>query len=419
MSSFSYIHSADLHLDTPFTGIGERDPVLGKRLKEATFDSFDSLIELCVGKKIDFLLIAGDIYDNRNQSIRARLAFRDGMIRLKKAGVEVFAVCGNHDPLEYRSSIKLPDNVHLFGHENVTPYIYKTYNGEEVAISGISYKKKFTSDNLVHRFPPPVRGIFNIGLLHCTLGGMKSDKAHAPCSLDDLKASGHDYWALGHIHERRVVCKTPFVIYPGNIQGRSIKETGPRGCYHILVEDRRIVTYDFHPLDTVRWHSLTVNCQGIEDIGELKKSILEKIESTVNNDEDRGSICRIVLEGKTGLFSELSDGQSLSGLEESVRQSLVDREDFTLLQGVENRLGLHIDLNQRSKEKDFTGELLRTAETVKKSSDFNEIKELFKKLYNLKELSGIVKMPHDNEIAEMVDSAAMLCVDLLDRNKNQ
>ena len=100
MNAFRFVHTADLHLDSPFLGIQEVNEHVAGELREATFRTFDRIVELCLKRHVDFLLIAGDIYDSRDRSLRAQLRLRDGLRPLSEAGIPTFIVHGNHDPLD-------------------------------------------------------------------------------------------------------------------------------------------------------------------------------------------------------------------------------------------------------------------------------------------------------------------------------
>ena len=73
-----FVHAADLHLDSPFTGIRATAPEnVAQALYSATFDSYQNIVDLCISERVDALLVAGDIYDGRGpQSARPALLHR-------------------------------------------------------------------------------------------------------------------------------------------------------------------------------------------------------------------------------------------------------------------------------------------------------------------------------------------------------
>ena len=142
MSNFSFIHAADLHLDSPFATLSPNNPDLAAMLRSGTFEAFDKVMQLCLEKRVDFLLVAGDIYDGADRSLRAQVKFRDGLKRLSEAGIRSFVVYGNHDPLDgWSSTLEWPPSVHLFGDHVETLEVKR--NGSLLAcIQGISYPKR-------------------------------------------------------------------------------------------------------------------------------------------------------------------------------------------------------------------------------------------------------------------------------------
>src|SRR2546422_10321758 len=109
MESLRFVHAADLHLDSRFRGIGRARPALRDRLQSATLGALERVVDHTISVKADFLIIAGDIYDSRDRSLRALVAFRKEMERLAERNIPVFAVHGNHGPLKGgRRGVELP-----------------------------------------------------------------------------------------------------------------------------------------------------------------------------------------------------------------------------------------------------------------------------------------------------------------------
>lgn len=258
MKAFSFIHTADLHLDSPFRGIYEINEDLSSELTEATFKTYNKIIDLCLEKNVDFLLISGDIYDGADKSLRAQLRFRDGLKRLATAGINVYIVHGNHDPLDiWSANLDWPENVHIFNKKTVEKLSVKK-DGEEVAqIYGISFQKKLVESNLAQEFPKiseSEKSLFTIGLLHCNLGTNTGHEPYAPCSKKDLIDKNFDYWALGHIHKKLIIRdEYPLVVYSGNPQGLHPKESGAKGCFFVNVDESGAPTLEFIEVDSIRW----------------------------------------------------------------------------------------------------------------------------------------------------------------------
>ena len=220
MDAIRYIHAADLHLDTPFQGLSRETAQgghLARLLHDATFTALERLFGFCEAEKPDFLVLAGDIYNQENYSVKAQLRLRDGCERLNRLGIRVFLAHGNHDPLDSRlNAVEWPDNVTVFGPEPERHLLEK--DGRPLAVvHGISHARAREGRNLARFFQRDARyDCFQLGVLHCTVEGESKADRYAPCSLDDLKSAGLDAWALGHVHERRVLSEAPFIAYPGN-----------------------------------------------------------------------------------------------------------------------------------------------------------------------------------------------------------
>ena len=193
---FSFVHCADLHLGSRFWGVRQTDTKLGDRLYKSTFESFSRIVDI-TKEKADFMVISGDIYDELVETPRTRAFFASEMERVEK---DCFIVTGNHDSVHgWSDSIPYPPNVHQFGKDPETLTV--NVRGMEVEITGVSYSGNHTNENLASKLKGK-QGIFTIGVVHCSLSSMGAGDGYAPCSEEDLKGRGIDYWALGHIHKK-------------------------------------------------------------------------------------------------------------------------------------------------------------------------------------------------------------------------
>jgi DNA repair protein SbcD/Mre11 len=318
---FSFVHAADLHLDTPFTGLCHLPERVLRQIKDSTFLAYDRLIDFCIEHCVDFLLIAGDIYDSSDRSLRAQLHFREGLVRLAEHGIAVFIVHGNHDPLDgYRAALDWPSSVHFFSGKEVESIPFIKEGKEAARIYGMSYPTSKVTDNIAKKYQKMPGTNLNIGLLHANVGGVSTHSNYAPCQLDDLVQSQFDYWALGHIHVRQVLrAAHPAVIYPGNIQGRNRKEAGEKGCYLVSVSDQGEMQYSFHALDVVRWLELELDltdCLTEEElIGKMDQAVGTGRESA----GDRPVIMQLTLTGATPLTPLLMQDAFLEDLAEQFR----------------------------------------------------------------------------------------------------
>lgn len=302
---FRFIHAADLHLDSPLRGLAAREGASPETLLGASRKAFEALIDLAITEAVDFVVIAGDVYDRDWRGYETGLFFRRGMTRLDAAGIPVYLISGNHDAASVITrKLSLPDNVRQFSSrspETVEPDRWP------VAIHGMSFPNRKVSENLVPRYPDPVSGKFNLGLLHTSLAGCGEEHdTYAPCSLAELIAKGYDYWALGHIHQPQVLHQNPWIVFPGNLQGRHIRECGARGCRLVVVDDHgKVADCQWHALDVARWGEVRVDLAGAESIESLLPRIRAAMGEAVELAEHRLLALRLVLEGTTPLHASL------------------------------------------------------------------------------------------------------------------
>ncbi|NLT72241.1 MAG: DNA repair exonuclease [Verrucomicrobiaceae bacterium] len=301
---FRFLHTADLLLDSPLRGLRSRDEEGVEALLGASRKAFEALIDLAISEAVDFVVIAGDVYDRDWKGYETGLFFRRGMARLDAAGISVYLISGNHDAASVISKqLSLPENVHVFPSKKPAT---EQPDAWPVAIHGMSFPNQAVDENLVPRYPTAVAGKFNLGLLHTSLAGGEGHDTYAPCSVADLLGKGYDYWALGHIHQPRVVHEDPWIVYPGNLQGRHIRECGPRGCRLVTVDDSLAVAVcDWHSLDVARWAEQKVDFGGVASFEEALPRLRAAMGEAVEAAEDRLLALRVVVEGVTAINGAL------------------------------------------------------------------------------------------------------------------
>ena len=304
MASFRFLHAADIHLDSPLKGLAGQDGNAAERVRTATREALDQLVSLTIEEQVDFLIIAGDLYDGDWRDYKTGLFFAGQMGRLNASNVPVYLLHGNHDAeSQITRRLDLPDNVYVFGTRKPETFALEHLN---VALHGQSFRQRDVTENLVPDYPAPVSGAFNIGVLHTGLGGMGGHANYAPCSFDDLANKGYDYWALGHVHQAEVLHEQPHIVFPGNLQGRHVRETGAKGAHLVTVEDSEIVDLEAVPCDVVRWAVLSVPLNDAANLGDVTDSVREALEAAVANQADgRLLACRIRLEGRTEVHAQL------------------------------------------------------------------------------------------------------------------
>lgn len=303
MTRFRFFHAADIHLDSPLRGLSSLEGGAVARVRTATREALDTLVGLAIEEAVDFLIIAGDLYDGDWRDYKTGLFFAAQMGRLKKEGIPVYLLHGNHDAeSQITRRLDLPDNVHVFGSRSAETFVLDEL---KVVLHGQSFRHRDVTDNLVPQYPPPVPGAFNIGVLHTGLGGMGGHANYAPCAIDDLTNKGYDYWALGHVHQASVLHENPHVVFPGNLQGRHAREVGAKGATLVTVEDGDIVELSMIPCDVVRWAVLSVPLADVERFGDVIDRIDDAVEAAIPTANGQLLACRIVLEGRTAIHDQL------------------------------------------------------------------------------------------------------------------
>ncbi|MGX1100110.1 metallophosphoesterase family protein [Amorphus sp. MBR-141] len=308
MSSFKFLHTADLHLGTPFRGLAVKDPAIADRFAAATRTAFSSLVARALEEKVDFVVIAGDIYDGEWKDNTIGLFFNREIAHLDRAGIPVFLLRGNHDAESVVTrSITLPVSVHEFGTRKPATF---RLDALQVALHGQGFAERAATDNLALTYPAPVPGWFNIGVLHTSLTGRPPHAVYAPCSTDDLASRGYDYWALGHVHDFEIVSRDPAVVFPGNIQGRSIRETGPKGGVVVQVEDGQIAAIDRLLVDEARWESATIDVGELASVADVPARVQAALAHLVGEADGRLLALRLTLTGTTDLRREMIAGRT-------------------------------------------------------------------------------------------------------------
>lgn len=308
MATFRFIHTADVHIDSPMLGLSQHAGETVDRIRSATREAFSTLIDKGIAEGVAFVVIAGDLYDGGWRDVRTGLYFAAQMGRLADAGIRCFIAYGNHDAeSQITNRLNLPAMVSVFATRKPSTFRIEELN---VALHGQSFVTRDVTADLAAGYPDPVAGAFNIGVLHTALTGLPGHANYAPCTLEELRAKGYQYWALGHIHHGQVLNERPHVVFPGNLQGRSIKETGPKGAHLVVVEDGEITEFSTFHCDVVRWSRVSVDVGGCERDTDVVGRMREAIERAVESEADgRLLACRIELSGATPLHDGLMADQ--------------------------------------------------------------------------------------------------------------
>ncbi len=355
-----FIHTADLHLDTPFRGLSRCNSDLAARLKKAAKQSFQNSIDLCIHRQADFLVISGDTFDSENQSLSAQLTFADGMRQLNEYGIPAYIICGNHDPQgTWLESMDLPGNCVIFGSDMVERRVFEK-NGQDAAeIHGISYSTSRVEENLALKFNP-VGSLPAVALLHGTIGAPGAHKNYAPFRMEDILSLGFDYWALGHIHKPQMVREEfPAVVYPGNPQGRDFGESGARGCCLVELEKGGRPKMEWITCAPIRFEYLTIELTSADDLGRMEERITQAEEEIRNASGQSSILLRIRLTGRTRLHRQLNRAGEMDEFVRDRNQGQLDRDCFSWIDRVEVQTRPEIDMDAVTSGSGFTAELMR------------------------------------------------------------
>ncbi|EAE6828301.1 exonuclease SbcCD subunit D [Listeria monocytogenes] len=279
MKEIQFLHMADLHLDSPFIGLSTLPQPLFSAIQESTFQSLERITTVAIKEAVDFVLIAGDIYDSEDQSVRAQARFAKEMKRLEAANIPVFMIHGNHDFIEkHKEQLALPSNVHVFS-EQVEVMSHKTATGVSVNIYGFSYNERHIRSSRVGEYKIQGDADFHIALLHGSeVSSSEEHDVYAPFRVQEISRKGFDYWALGHIHKRQLLAESPSIYYPGNIQGRNRKESGEKGASIITLSEAS-TTIDFIGTSPIIWEEAVITLPENSEINAFYRETTKLLES--------------------------------------------------------------------------------------------------------------------------------------------
>lgn len=373
---FTFIHAADLHIDSPLAGLGLKDKTVAERFADAGRRAVEALVSETIESKAAFLIISGDVFDGDWKDVTTGLFFVRAISVLHRAGIPVFIVKGNHDAESLISrGLPYPETVRVFPSDKALTIPIETHR---VALHGRSFPNRLTGD-FVATYPVRREGWLNIGVLHTSLDGTRGHEGYAPCTVDDLKRFGYDYWALGHVHAAEIVNSDPWIVYPGNLQGRSVRETGAKGAMRVTVDNGRIVEVAPLVLDRARWAHLTVDVSNAANEADVIEKISAELAGAHAQSEGRPMAVRVTLVGATTLHNQLVARREL--LQDDIRASVFRVSDDCWVEQVKVKtalrrrsaatllsaesLNVDILLEQAANDPGFAADLAELAEAVK------------------------------------------------------
>jgi DNA repair protein SbcD/Mre11 len=301
--SFTFVHAADLHLGSPLTGLAIKDEEIARRFSEASRNAFSELINRAIDLAVAFVVVAGDVYDGDWKDNTIGLYFNREIARLHRAGIALFLLKGNHDAESIiTKTIPLPETVQQFPSGKVHSF---RIDHLKVVLHGRSFAERAATENYALGYPAPVSGWFNIGVLHTSCTGRLGHANYAPCTVADLAARRYHYWALGHVHEFEEVSRDPWIVFPGNLQGRSVRECGPKGAVLVEVTDGEVSQIKRLIIDSARWASIEVSLSGIDTERDMLDAIKKVMASHAEEAANKLLAMRVTLTGTTSLHRHL------------------------------------------------------------------------------------------------------------------
>lgn len=354
MSAFTIVHAADLHVDSPMRGLSRYEGAPVDVMRGATREALRNLVDLCLGEEAALLLLAGDVFDGDWRDYNTGVFFASELSRLRQAGVEVVLLRGNHDASSViQKHLPLPDNTRELSSREPQTLRFEQLG---VAVHGQSYPQPAVVKDLAAKYPDPTDGWLDIGLLHTSLDGRPGHAPYAPCRLETLVEKGYAYWALGHVHQREVVHEAPWVVFPGNLQGRHVREPGAKGATLIRVEDGAITRVEHRPLDVARWVHLEVDIHAAASGYDVLH--LVRTAATLARDEAEGRplAARVTLRGRSRAHGRWVD--DAEGWEARLRAELNDVGDVWV-ERVRIRSVAPVDREAMGRRDDAMGQVAR------------------------------------------------------------
>lgn len=460
---FRFIHAADMHVDSPFRGLQALPDKLKEEVLESTFAAWDNLVRLAIREKVDFVVISGDLYDGKERSLKAQWRLQRGMEQLCEQRIPVYLIHGNHDPLHHEVKWEWPDNVTIFPTNAPQAVLVPNKDGAMVAVvCGMSYGDSAVYENLAAMYPDSPESaavhsdhtarhdecaleenrnvnvkmkrlhrnqgdgsprLFRIGVLHGTVDGRAGHDPYAPCSKRELIEKNYDYWALGHIHMREVLNESPYIVYPGNTQGRHVKEIGAKGCYMVAVSEHGNVSLQFEPLDTVRWRQEQIDVNGISSMQSIMQLLDEKMMAWKSGTEGRLTLIRLELIGRTALYASLQQEALAAQWMEAWQAQEVDDSLFEGASGLLWPVALRvsctpdIDVEQWEASDSFPGDMIRIARQTQQHEDTSEalIQDSLQTLQQHPRMRNWLASQSGEIQKEWIEEAMMLAVEWLQR----
>lgn len=388
-NSIKFIHTADIHLGKKLSYNGNPDEQLLSLFNNAGQKALKRMVDLALTEEVDFIIVAGDLYDREARSVKSSRFFLEQCQLLKKKGIKLYIISGNHDPAgRKKEPFELPDNVFFFSSEEVEIEDFYKNDKLKARILGQSYRQKFEARSMYNFYTPEDDAVFNLGILHTGLDA--DNRRYVPVNKSELltKEDIH-YWALGHIHQFEKISEEPAVYYPGTIQGRDINEYGDKGALVVEVDEHLKIKTKFHSLAAVLFKNIVIDLekyQNLNNLSALERILTEQINKIIEEIENLNSkseyevesyIIRFLVKGRSKIHQYIDDKIEV---EESLLAEL--RKQFS---GQKPYIWPH-SLVLRT-----AAPLPNLAEIKEKNSLFKEVDQIFKELMEAEDLDRELK----------------------------
>ncbi len=403
MENITFIHCADLHLDSPFVGLQYMPKEIFKRIQESTFRAFTKVVDAAISKQVDFVIISGDLYDGEDRSIKAQARLRKQMERLQMENIDIFVIHGNHDHLGGGwTTIEMPENVHVFS-SDVETFEYITNKGVKVHLYGFSYPERHVRESKMDQYNKTPGADFHIGILHghCE-GGSTYHQPYAPFSIGNLLEKEMDYWALGHIHKRQILHQDPYIVYPGNIQGRNSKEQSVKGCFAVTLSKHE-TKLEFIETSDIVWESVTVSAKKYTYFHELFLKCKEMMENI--RKQNQAVLLRLEIVDAENLEIKAIEKISNGELTESLQDGEEQEENFVWTYDLKHDSTMK-DGNYLSEYQSFKNELDSTLALLSDNDIFEEaVGELYS---HIKSSRYLDRFSAEEKTELLIDAGQML-----------
>ncbi len=402
-----FIHAADIHLDSPLRGLENYEDAPAEEIRGAARKALENLIDLALEENVSFVIISGDMYDGDWKDYNTGLFLLSQLSKLTSNGINVFIAKGNHDAeSKITKNLKLPEGIKIFSSKRPETFFLENIN---IAIHGQSFAASAVKENLASNYPPAQKDMFNIGVLHTSVNGREGHENYAPCSIDDLKRKDYNYWALGHIHKREILNENPWIVFPGNIQGRHIKETGFKGCMIVSVYDDYNVSSEFKNLCSLAWSFCETDVTGVNDPYEVVEKVSKKAKEEFLKNDGLFTAVRALIKGACGAHNALIS--NTEKWKNEIRLAVADScNSLVWLEKILIKTSAEANIERMKKRNDPMGDLMRYIDTLSGEGNqeiqdilTNILSDLKEKLpYELKDQNNLTNGEKTSEIIDEV-----------------